>query len=563
MKVRGRDRIIRAVLFLLLLAPNLYALFAASDLGSPAKAVAYMAIAVMGLVVPMLFLRARTYFIVMGVFYLFCAPIEIASLFLNANPATPTFVGLILSTNWREVVGVLTAVAPLLAGLIAVWTVYFVLAARQPDEWLIPRKAALWTMGIGLPVLLIGAGIVFGRYARDIYNIHAPREVIRQAKDLAVMKFYKIYPYNIYLNTYQVVSERRAVRQAQAQLASFRFGIQPVNDTMPELYILVIGESARSENFALNGYERMTTPRLAQRPNVVSYPEMFSQAGVTEPSVPHMISRIPITQHDAVYTEKSLPEAFQEAGFTVTWITNKSRAFYMERLLEAVDKRYETGKDLSSVNNYDHYLLAPFAETVGNGGKQFVVVHTMGSHWRYDTRYPKEMERFTPSIGEDFQLSMITPANREVLLNAYDNTILYTDYFLDSLLTIAAKAQVPAVLMFMSDHGENLYDDERQLVLHGNYSTSRWLYHVPFIVWYSDAYAALHPDKIRCLKEHTNTRDNSSVIFPSMIEAAGLQYSNENASSAWHTRSIFSDQYSSPDTLFVLTSEGTCIPFDE
>lgn len=555
----------RVFLFLLLLLPNLYALFAASDLRSPSMAVAYMAVVVMGLVLPMLLLRARAYFIVTGVLFLFCAPIEIASLFLNSSPATSSFVGLIYATNWREAVGVLTAVAPLVAGVLTLWFVYFLLAARQPNEWLIPRKAGLWAAGIGLPILLAGAMFYFGRYARDIYNLQAPREVIRQAGELAKLKFYKIYPYNIYLNTYRVAADRQAARQAQEALAPFRFGIQADNDTTSGLFVLVIGESARSENFGINDYERPTTPRLAQRTNLVSYPQMYSVAGVTEPSVSHIISRIPVTHHDAIYSEKTLPEAFQEAGYTVTWITNKSRAFYLERLLETVDKRYETGKDMSAVNNYDAYLLTPFEETVRSGtAKQLVVVHTMGSHWRYDTRYPKEFEQFTPSIGEDFQLSMISPANRQLLLNAYDNTILYTDFLLDSLITIMENKHVPAVMLYLSDHGENLYDDERQLVLHGNYSSSRWLYHVPFLVWYSDEYAALHPEHVHCMKAHADSRDNSSVVFPSLLDAAGLTYIQNTAGNAYSlTRSIFSDSYAAPDTLFVLTSEKDCIVLDE
>ena len=116
----------------------------------------------------------------------------------------------------------------------------------------------------------------------------------------------------------------------------------------------------------------------------------------------------------------------------------------------------------------------------------------------------------------------------------------------------------------MSDHGENLFDDERNLVLHGNYSTSKWLFHVPLIIWYSDEYAALHPDKIAQLQAHAEHCDNSSMLFASMIDAAGLSYRNDTASNAaMRTRSIFSPDYCSPDTLFVLTAEGECIALEE
>ena len=554
-----------AILFLLLLFPNLYACSIASDLSSPFKAAAYLLVVCAGLVLPMLFLRRRTYFIVCGILSLFCAPVEIASLYLNHSPATATFVGLFYATNWREVTGILSVVWPLLIVLAGVWVLYFVLAARQPNEWIIPRKIGLWSAGVGLTLLFAGGVFIFSRYARNVYNLQKTSEVVSFAKDLTLMKFYKIFPYNIYLNSYSVAKEHHAMKKAQEALEPFRFGLQERQDSIEEIYILVIGEAARSDNFALNGYPRPTTPRLSQRRNIVSYPYIYSQAGTTEQSVPHMISRIPATRHESVHTEKTLPEAFQEAGYEAAWLTNKSRALYLERVLDVMDRRFETGKDMSVTQNYDELLLEPLREVLSDGiSKQFIVLHTMGSHWKYDTRYTSGFEQFTPSIGEDFRLTMINTDNRERLVNAYDNTILYTDYFLDSVCTIAEQLHVPALIMYMSDHGENLYDDERGLILHGNYSASRWLFHVPLIVWYSDEYEALYPEKIRQLHAHRESHDNSSVIFHSMTDAAGLQYINDTASDAeMHSRSIFSRDYSAPETLYVLTAEGECIPLEE
>lgn len=563
--MRSRNKLKVIVLLALLLFPNFYALFAASDLSSPAKAGVYILVACMGLALPMLFLRRRTYFIVMGVLCLFCAPIEIASLYLNHNPATGTFIGLFYATNLQEIMGVVGAIWPLLVLLVAIWIVYFIIATHMPDDWIISRKVGLWFAGIGLPLLFGGGMFFFSRYARNIYRMQDTKEVLAFAKDLTLMKFYKIFPYNIYLNTYHIFADYRAMNQTQKVLGSFCFGLEAQKDSLPELYILVIGEAARSGNFALNGYCRPTTPCLSKRKNIVCFPNIYSQAGTTEQSVPHMISRIPITYHDRINEEKTLPEAFQEAGFEVAWLTNQSRILHLRRVLEVVDKRYETGKDMSTNNNYDELLLQPLREILANGkNKQFIVLHTMGSHWRYDRRYTSDFEQFTPTLGNDFRLSMISPSNKQLLLNAYDNTILYTDYFLDSLISILAGQHVPTLMLYMSDHGENLYDDERLLVLHGNYSTSKWLFHVPLIVWYSDEYAALHPEKTNQLCKHIEYKDNSSLIFPSMLDAAGIEYINDTANSAiMRTRSIFSQGYTPLATLYVMTAEEECIVLNE
>ena len=554
-----------AVLLLILLFPNIYACFIASDLASPLNTIGYLIAVGVCLFIPMLFLRRRVYFIVAGVMTFLCAPVEIASLYLNHNPATTTFVGLFYATNAQEVAGILGVVWPWAMLVIAVWGLYFLLAFRQPNEWIIPRHIGACVAGIGLPVLFIGAILFFSIYARRIYHLQSPGEIASCAANLTLMKFHKIYPYNIYLNSTQVAVERREIRRTQEALQPFRFGIAAPSDSIQECYILIIGEAARSGHFALNGYERSTTPHLSKRRNVVSFPHMYAQAGTTEQSVPYMLSRIPVTRHDEVWAEKSLPEAFREAGYRTTWLTNQSRILCTERTKEAMDKCYETGKDISVTNNYDALLLAPLQETLTeNAKKQFIVLHTMGSHWRYDTRYTPDCEQFTPALGDDFRLSMISPANRDKLVNAYDNTILYTDRFIDSVCTLVEQQHIPALILYMSDHGENLYDDERNLVLHGNYSTSKWLFHVPLIIWYSDEYAALHPDKIAQLKAHAEHYDNSSMLFASMIDAAGLYYRNDTASdAAMRTRSIFSPDYCSPDTLFVLTAEGDCIALEE
>ena len=550
--------------FLILLIPNLYACFTASDIDSVLKGIAYLLVVCVGLAIPMLFFRRRTYFIVVGVLSLFFSPIEIASLHLNHNPASATFLGLFYATNWSEAIGVMSAIWPLLIGLALIWASYFVLVSFHPNEWIIPRKIGLWIAGIGVPVLFLVAIVFFSIYAHKIYNIQETKEVVSFAKELTLLKFYKIYPYNIYLNTCHLVSERHAIKKAQKALVPFRFGIEVPEKSEPELYVLVIGEAARSGNMSLNGYARLTTPRLQQRQNLISFPHVYSQAGTTEIAVPHMLSRVPVMRHAEVWKEKTLPEAFQEAGFKTVWFTNKSRAAYLQRVLDAMDRSYETGKDMSTTNNYDHLLLTPLQAVLNEkADKQFIVVHTMGSHWRYDTRYTPEFEQFTPSLGAAFQLSMINPSNKEKLVNAYDNTILYTDFFIDSLISMVEAQNIPALVVYMSDHGENLYDDERQLILHGNYSATRWLFHVPFIVWYSDEYAALCPEKVEQLQAHANSRDNSSFLFHSMIDAAGIHYINDTANAAlMRTRSIFSTDYCPPDTLYVFTTEEECIPFE-
>lgn len=287
MSNKGPTIIRSAVLFLILLFPNVYACFMASDLASPLKVLAYLLVVAVGACIPMLFLRQRVYFLVLGALTMWCAPIELASLYLNHNPATTTFVGLIYATNAHEAVGVLGAAWPLVVLWLTVWVFYFILAVRQPNERMMNRRIGLWAAVIGLPVLALAAILFFSVYARRLYHLQRPREVTSLATELVLLKGHKIYPYNIYLNSVRIAKERRERKRMEQALQPFRFGISAPADTEPECYILIIGEAARSTHFGLNGYARNTTPRLMQRTNLVSYP----QHNVADQSGTHPLHR--------------------------------------------------------------------------------------------------------------------------------------------------------------------------------------------------------------------------------------------------------------------------------
>ncbi len=126
------------------------------------------------------------------------------------------------------------------------------------------------------------------------------------------------------------------------------------------------------------------------------------------------------------------------------------------------------------------------------------MLHTYGSHFRYSDRYPEDFAHFTPDNSVDASAS-----NRPILINAYDNTILYTDYVLSEIITAAAKAGCKAAVVYSTDHGEDIFDDSRERFLHASPTPTAMQLHVPVLCWLSDECIAQSPDYIINLRRNS------------------------------------------------------------
>lgn len=549
MSERTKNILRIATLFVLLLIPVFYALANAIDLEySWLKKTAYLAVVLIMLAIPALFLKARTYFIVEGIFNFLFFPIDIASLYLNRQSTSTAFLQNIYQTDGHEALELIASVWPLAVLVVVLWVIYFFLALRVKNDYLLGAKLRIVVL-VSIPVTLI-IGMI--SMVCIVTRVHHERTVISTLEDaagLVWMKLYKIYPYNLYVETVDIIRTTHQQRAMQEQVAAFRFGIQTQPKDSLALYILVIGETARYDHFGINGYERNTTPLLAQCPNLVSYEQAYSQANLTSYSVPLILTRATAQDPETAYKEKSLPEAFQEAGFYTGFITKQMPSRLTSRIMSACDFSHFYAKGIDVEDNYDEEMIQTLDE-VNNDSMQFFVLHSLGCHFRYELRYPKTFAVYQPTFGESFSYSMVSEQNKEQLVNAYDNAILYTDYFLSSLIHYMDSLNRPAVMIYTSDHGESFWDDERKMSLHGSYQISEYEYHVPLFIWYSDEYAALYPQKVQQIQKNKHTSVSSDVVFYSMLDIAGI---NDVVDS---TRSVASPYLSPMDTIWVHTGSG-------
>ena len=537
------------VLFTLLLLPIFYSLCVAVDLEySLLKKVAYLWVVLLLLLLPALFLKARAYFLIQGIFNFLFFPIDIASLYLNKQSTSSAFLQNILRTDIGEATELLVSLWPLCIVVGVLYVLYFVLAFKVENQYLVPKK--LRKVILISAVLAVVTGVtVFTIYGKTRHKNRSLLNEMSNAVQFCYIKLYKIYPYNLYLGLADIVSKQNYQKKLEEQVSTFSFGIKPqVNDDNP-LYILVIGEAARYDHLSLNGYERNTTPLLQVRKNLISYDSAYAQANLTSYSLPLIITRATADDADRAYREKSIVEAFQEAGYYSGYL-NKQLSYAIEtRIVKVSDYAYQSNKEVDVENNYDIDLVAKLQECVSDTS-QFFVLHTMGSHFRYEYRYPAEFEQFTPVMGKSFSYLGISEENKSEFINAYDNTILYLDYFLNELIEYVDGLNRSAVIVYMSDHGESFWDDDKKLSLHGSYEISKYEFHVPMLVWYSDEYQLNNSQKVENIKQNKAKTISSDAIFYSILDIAGIKEVTDS------TKSIGSEYLQPIDSVWVFNGQG-------
>lgn len=251
------------------------------------------------------------------------------------------------------------------------------------------------------------------------------------------------------------------------------------------IVFLVIGEAARAQNFSLYGYRRPTNPLLAES-GIVALPRSRACSTYTTASLLCILSPID-TGWQLSSSYEPLPSYLQRHGIDVIWRTHNwgEPPLKVQTYQRAGDLRRECQGDSCG---YDEVLLQGLDQRIRSSTKEkvFVVLHQRGSHGpAYYKEYPKQFEVFKP-VCKSVELHQCT---NEELVNAYDNTILYTDDFLHRAIgLLKAFPETATMLMYISDHGESL--GEYGLYLHGTpYSIAPDVQKdVPFLVWMSDAF---------------------------------------------------------------------------
>lgn len=452
--------------------------------------------------------------------YLFGTGVIAVDMFLN-----------LVTTNPGEAMELLDNLAPAVVGVFVVYLPLLILGGvniRRDSRLSVSfqQRVRHWAMQIGA----IGLFCLLASYlVVDDYRMRN-----------------QLYPVNVCYNLYLAFERDAASENYREASRDFKFDARSEHSaTAPEVYVMVVGETARAHNFSLYGYPRNTNPLLSKTPGIKAFPNVTTQSNTTHKSVPMLLSAASAEDFERLFHEKGILAAFKEAGFHTVFISNQlPNHSFIDFLGEQADEYYFLKKeDASQGNHYDEDLLQkldeilPLADASSSAHyhyryrKLFVVLHSYGSHFNYQERYPRSFAYFKPDSKSEAK-----PENRRDLLNAYDNTIRYTDYILHGIIerlqkwegvqtkTDGVYDQPTSAMLYTSDHGENIFDDERCLFLHAAPKASDYELHVPFIIWTSAGFSKQYPDILKALGENRSKQVQSSLsAFHTMLGIGGIQ----------------------------------------
>lgn len=333
----------------------------------------------------------------------------------------------------------------------------------------------------------------------------------------------ELFPINVCYNAVQAFQRKKEVNNFYETSNGFQFNATSTREkNEKEVYIFVIGETARALNWELYGYNRPTNPQLKLMNNLFVFPDALTESNTTHKSVPLLLSSASAQNYSALYTQKSIITAFKEAGFQTFYCTNQvSNNSYIDFFANEADETIRLKKGLSPKENvYDSELTVKVQERLAEGyNKLFIVLHCYGSHFDYHARYPQEYVYFTPDNE-----TRATPKLRKFLINEYDNSIRYTDDFLAHLMQILEQERVPAALLYTSDHGEDIFDDERNRFLHASPIPSYYQIHVPFLIWVSSNYKEQYNDLCSVVDSNKKKPVSTNLVaFHTLLSLAGIE----------------------------------------
>lgn len=447
-----------------------------------------------------------------------------ASIFLVVGGFTAYFVnslGVVISpeqiqnmmqTDAREVGDLLSLQFVLWTAAFVVFPLLFISLVRIKTESL-PRKIIKKLLN-GVASLLLVGGLLFVFYVDYA-------AIFREHRDLKGM----ISPQNAIASTLSYYHKSAPKKN----LPLIQYGedahlLQPVNEqAKPKLMVLVVGETARAESFSLNGYAKNTNPELSKL-DIINFSQVSSCGTATAVSVPCMFSGMPREDYDEQLAShrEGLLDIAQRAGYKVTWMDNNSGC---KGACDRVEQ-YQIPQQLKDKwcakdgDCYDEILvdslksyLAAIPET--DKTPRLIVLHQMGSHGpAYYQRSKAPFQPFKPSCDSN----AIQGCSRTELLNSYDNSIVYTDHVLSSLIQVLkGNSAYQTGFWYLSDHGEST--GEHGLYLHGSpYAIAPTQQtHVPMLMWFSPEWTAQNSAQITCLTKQKSKELSQDNLFPSLL----------------------------------------------
>ena len=416
----------------------------------------------------------------------------------------------VLETDAQEVRGLLSFDMILMFLLLGILPSYLIIKTEIIYSGF--KKEILQKLLIMLTVVLVSATIIGAGYKETA-------QFLRNNKPIK----YLLVPAN-YVSAVISLS-KKMLRSRPKELVKVGEDARLVpywqNNGKKNLFVFVVGETARAANFSLNGYNRKTNAPLAPfTQDLLSYQKVYSCGTSTAISLPCIFSadnRKKFDKSESSYTENLLDVA-QRAGYKVLWRGNVTGC-------KGICARVETQMLCNKDTCFDDILNQGLSERLQQENENmFVVLHQLGSHGpTYYKRYPKSAEIFKPNCATE----RLDKCSREEIVNVYDNTIYYTSQNLADLINQLKNLQdkYNVFMLYVSDHGESLGENNIYLHAAPYMVAPDEQIHVPMLVWFDENFAKTFKLDRKCLQNKLNEEYSHDNLFHSFLGLMGVQTS--------------------------------------
>jgi heptose-I-phosphate ethanolaminephosphotransferase len=287
-------------------------------------------------------------------------------------------------------------------------------------------------------------------------------------------------------------------------------------DTIPQTYILILGESAARGRMSLYGYYRDTTPHLDTLDNLLIFTNVVASATQTRLAIKLVLTSAHINDLDLYYNTPSLINVANEAGFTTFWYSNQMILDTNDTETTVLAKDSHNTRFINTdwrTNSLDGNLLPYIKKAINHPAtKKLLIFHTMGSHQDYGNRYPQKPEFM---VGD----SLIDPGHwnekHEEINDHYDNSILYTSHIINEIINELKKLDHPVRLVYLSDHGEEVYDRPGLSSGHGSLRLSKEVVDIPFFIWHNNKPNNWPEDQMHT---YLNRKYSAQDLFHTMLD---------------------------------------------
>jgi glucan phosphoethanolaminetransferase (alkaline phosphatase superfamily) len=290
--------------------------------------------------------------------------------------------------------------------------------------------------------------------------------------------------------------------------------------------ILIIGESARADHFGINGYSRNTNPLLKEIKNIISFRDVTPCSNNTRISIPCLLSHRSRIDFSIPIKELNIIDLFNSLNFDTSWYATQSAYgsgnLILQSAIQANTKKfknsYRSSANLIENKLLDELVITDLRNIANNKKNQFIVLHTNGSHFPFT--------RFTPNEFINYKPVCLKKTHKDCSLNEfinmYDNTILYTDYFISEV--IKSVKNTKSIVLYVSDHGSFLGEDGKYY--HGNTSDyTNQAHKVPMIIWFSDIILqnTKYQKKFSNMKKRINDELSHDNIFHTILGCSNIE----------------------------------------